>query len=78
VTLTPGSKRGPYEILGQIGAGGMGEIFPSSATSIASSGTAWSVPLDRATFFRDARTGAETRKNVEQLLGLGARNPAAK
>jgi eukaryotic-like serine/threonine-protein kinase len=27
VTLTPGSKLGPYEILGQIGAGGMGEVY---------------------------------------------------
>jgi hypothetical protein len=27
VTLTTGSKLGPYEILGQIGAGGMGEVY---------------------------------------------------
>ena len=38
---------------------------------------AWSVPLDRATF-RNARTGAEIRKHVEQLLGLESRKPAAK
>jgi serine/threonine protein kinase len=25
--LSPGSKLGPYEILGQIGAGGMGEVY---------------------------------------------------
>src|SRR5499426_1992004 len=27
MTLTAGSKLGPYEILGQIGAGGMGEVY---------------------------------------------------
>jgi len=27
VTLVPGSKLGPYEILAPIGAGGMGEVF---------------------------------------------------
>src|SRR6516165_5230074 len=27
VTLAAGSKLGPYEILGQIGAGGMGEVY---------------------------------------------------
>ena len=38
---------------------------------------AWIVPLDRATF-RNAQTGAEIRKHVEQLLGLDSRTPAAK
>src|SRR5689334_24173804 len=27
MTLSAGSKLGPYEILGQIGAGGMGEVY---------------------------------------------------
>ena len=27
MTLAAGSKLGPYEILGQIGAGGMGEVY---------------------------------------------------
>jgi len=27
MTLTVGSRLGPYEILGQIGAGGMGEVY---------------------------------------------------
>src|SRR6476660_6077941 len=27
MTLAPGSRLGPYEILGQIGAGGMGEVY---------------------------------------------------
>src|SRR6201997_2373883 len=27
MTIGPGSRLGPYEILGQIGAGGMGEVY---------------------------------------------------
>ena len=27
MTLAPGTRLGPYEIVGQIGAGGMGEVF---------------------------------------------------
>ena len=36
MTLAPGSKLGPYEIIERIGAGGMGEVWK-----------AWDTRLDR-------------------------------
>jgi len=31
MTLTPGVRLGPYEILGALGAGGMGKVYRSAA-----------------------------------------------
>jgi len=43
--LNPGTKLGPYEIVGAIGAGGMGEVYPARDTKLGRD-VAIKVPLD--------------------------------
>src|ERR1700752_2743842 len=78
VSLTPGSRIGPYEISGQIGAGGMGEVYrpldPTLARQVATKilpDTFAHDPDRLARFEREAKTlAALSHSNIAQIYGL--------
>src|SRR5262245_30176230 len=61
LTLTPGTRLGPYEIVARIGAGGMGEVYKARDTRLPRDVAIKILPLDvagdpdrRARFEREA------------------------
>jgi Tol biopolymer transport system component/predicted Ser/Thr protein kinase len=79
MALTPGSKLGPYEILGAIGAGGMGEVYRAKDTRLDRevavkilSGELAKDPDLRARFEREARAiSALNHPNICTLYDVG-------
>ena len=87
MSITPGTKLGVYEILGPLGAGGMGEVYRAHDTrlnrDVAIKMLPESVAADTtrlARFEREARTlAALNHPNIAQIFGLedaGARGKA--
>jgi serine/threonine protein kinase len=58
--LSPGARLGPYEIVGSLGSGGMGEVYRARDTALHRQGAIKIVPKAladrRARFEREART----------------------
>nr|MBA3949034.1 serine/threonine protein kinase [Acidobacteriota bacterium] len=85
MTLAPGTRIGPYEILGAIGAGGMGEVYRARDTrldrtvAIKVLPQAFSEDVERLTRFeREARTLASlSHPHIAQIYGLETMPPDA-
>jgi Tol biopolymer transport system component/tRNA A-37 threonylcarbamoyl transferase component Bud32 len=78
MTLTPRTRLGPYEILGTIGAGGMGEVYRARDTKLGRDVALKVLPdafVDdaerRARFEREAKTlAALNHQHIAQIYGL--------
>jgi Tol biopolymer transport system component len=78
MTLSPGTRLGPYQVTAQIGAGGMGEVYRATDTTLARSVAIKvlpeSVALDAerlARFEREAKTLASlNHPNIAQVYGF--------
>jgi Tol biopolymer transport system component/tRNA A-37 threonylcarbamoyl transferase component Bud32 len=78
VTLSVGTRFGPYEIAGKIGAGGMGEVYRARDTSLNRDVAIKTLPsalaqdLDRiARFRREAQLAASlNHRNIAAIYGL--------
>src|SRR5437763_2511384 len=73
MSLTPGDRLGPYEILAPIGAGGMGEVFKARDTRLGRT-VAIKVSAGRFTdrFEREARAvAALSHPNICTLFDVG-------
>jgi len=80
VELAPGSSVGPYKILGQLGVGGMGEVYRAQDTRLGREvavkilpASVASDPERRSRFDREARMlGALSHPNIATLHGVEA------
>jgi serine/threonine-protein kinase len=78
VSLTPGTRLGPYEVTAQIGVGGMGEVYRATDTNLARQVAIKVLPeavasdTERlARFDREAKTLASlNHPNIAQIYGL--------
>ena len=74
MTLTSGSRLGPYEITAAIGAGGMGEVFRARDTKL---GRDVAIKVLPASLAQDAERVGRFRREAQVLAALNHPNIAA-
>jgi serine/threonine-protein kinase len=74
VTLTPGTRLGPYEITARLGAGGMGEVFRARDTKLNREVAIKVLPAELA---QDRERVARFRREAQVLASLNHPNIAA-
>lgn len=72
--LKPGMTLGPYEIMGPLGAGGMGEVFRARDTRLARDVAIKAIPVE---FAQDAERLARFEREAKLLASLSHPNIAA-
>ena len=84
MTLVPGARFGPYEVLGPLGSGGMGEVYRARDTRLSRDAALKILPADVrldarrvARFEREARTLATLSHANIATLYSASRSPAA-
>src|SRR3990172_4794062 len=74
MTLSPGTRLGPYEIASPLGAGGMGEVFRARDTKLNRDVAIKVLP---AAFAQDGERVARFRRKAQVLASLNHPNVAA-
>ena len=73
MALAPGSRLGPYQIAGQIGLGGMGEVYCATDTNL---GRQVAIKVVPEAFARDAERLARFDREAKTLASLNHPNIA--
>src|SRR3990170_7334114 len=74
MSIAKGTRFGPYEVLGQIGAGGMGEVYSANDTQLKREVALKVLPEQ---FARDPERLARFRREAQLLASLNHPNIAA-
>jgi eukaryotic-like serine/threonine-protein kinase len=74
MSLAPGTKLGPYQIVGQVGAGGMGEVYRARDTRLERTVAIKVIPQE---FAQDTRRMARFQREAQVLASLNHPNIAS-